>query len=100
MRIKERVKRIKNLSIAACLAGVVAIATTGCGNENWGFGNYNFTHVHISDHAEGYCATVNSWHDNERGVELHTKEFGNIYLSEGTYILFECGRDCPFCIME
>ena len=85
---------------AIVLALVMVLSLTACGNENWGFGNYNFTHVHISDHAEGHCATVNSWHDNERGVELHTKEFGNIYLSEGTYILFEYGKDCPFCATE
>ena len=62
-----------------------------------GFGNYNFTHVHVSDGVDGYCATIKSWHDNERGIELHTEEFGNVYLSEGTYALFEYGKNCPFC---
>lgn len=75
----------------------MAFCLTGCGNENWGFGNYNFTHVHVSDGVAGYCAEVKSWHDNERGIELHTEEFGNIYLSEGTYALFEYGKNCPFC---
>ena len=78
---------------------VIIMACTflvGCGNENWGIGNYTYTHVHVGD-AEGYCATVNSWHDNELGAELHTKEFGDIYCSEGTYILFGDGAKCPFC---
>ena len=75
----------------------MAFCLTGCGNENWGFGNYNFTHVHVSDDVTGYCAEVKSWHDNGRGIELHTEEFGNIYLSEGTYALFEYGKNCPFC---
>lgn len=83
-----------------CIALVMIMCVfclVGCGNENWGFGNYNFTHVHVSDSNVGYCAEVKSWHDNERGIELHTEEFGNIYLSEGTYMLFEYGKNCPFC---
>ena len=83
--------------IAIILAIVLALSLSACGNESWGVGNYTFTHVHISDAVEGHCATVNSWHDNESGIELHTKEFGDIYLSEGTYMLFNDGSDCPFC---
>lgn len=70
---------------------------TGCGNENWGLGNYTFTHVHLSDGVEGHCAEVTSWHDNDLGIELHTTEFGDIYCSEGTYFLYESGEKCPFC---
>lgn len=83
--------------IAIIMAMVLALSLCACGNESWGVGNYTFTHVHISDAVEGHCATVNSWHDNESGIELHTKEFGDIYLSEGTYMLFNDGSDCPFC---
>lgn len=83
--------------IAVIMAMVLALSLSACGNESWGVGNYTFTHVHISDAVEGHCATVNSWHDNESGIELHTKEFGDIYLSEGTYMLFNDGSDCPFC---
>ena len=82
-----------------CLMLIVLLVLpvlAGC-NENWGIGNYEFRHVHIVGAAEGHCATVNSWHDNELGVELHTKEFGDIYCSEGTYFLFEDGNKCPFC---
>lgn len=84
--------------IVAIMLCVVALCfvLTGC-NENWGIGNYSFTHVHISDGVEGHCATVNSWHDNDLGVELHTKEFGNIYCSEGTYSLYADGSKCPYC---
>ena len=81
--------------ILVCVIMVGLLA--GCGNENWGFGNYTFKHVHISDSTEGHCATIESWHDNERGIELHTTEFGDIYLSEGTYILFNNAQGCPFC---
>lgn len=84
--------------IVAIMLCVVALCfvLTGC-NENWGIGNYSFTHVHISDGVEGHCATVNSWHDNDLGVELHTKEFGDIYCSEGTYTLYTDGSKCPYC---
>lgn len=68
-----------------------------CGNENWGFGNYNWKHVHFSDAVDGHCATISSWHDNETGIEIHTVECGSMFLSEGSYILFESESNCPFC---
>ena len=83
--------------IAIICVFVMCCSLCACGNENWGVGNYTFRHVHVSDNIEGYCAEVNSWHDNETGIELHTKEFGNIYCSEGTYFLFEAQEGCPFC---
>ena len=82
----------KLFAILLCLALILSLAA--CGNENWGIGNYTFTHVHIVGAAEGHCAEVTSWHDNELGVELHTND---IYCSEGTYFLFESGAKCPFC---
>ena len=86
--------------VCILLVCLMVLGLCACGNENWGFGNYTFTHVHVSDGVNGYCATIKSWHDNERGVELHTEEFGNVYLSEGTYALFEYGQNCPFCNQE
>lgn len=85
----------KLICLFVCVLLVLCLGA--CGNENWGVGNYTFTHVHVSDGAEGYCAEVSSWHDNDLGVELHTNEFGSIYCSEGTYFLFESGSNCPFC---
>ena len=85
----------KIVAIVLCVIALCFVLT-GC-NENWGFGNYSFTHVHISDGSTGYCAEVNSWHDSDLGVELHTKEFGDIYCSEGTYFLFSDGANCPYC---
>ena len=70
---------------------------TACGNENWGIGNYTYTHVRFAVDGVGACATVTSWHDNELGCELHTKEYGSIYCCEGSYVLIEDGKDCPFC---
>lgn len=90
-------KRIVFVIVALLVVTIFGACLSGCGNANWGFGNYTFTHVHISDGVEGHCATVNSWHDNERGIELHTQEFGDIYCSEGTYFLFSNADGCPYC---
>lgn len=83
--------------ICLVLVLVMALSLCACGNENWGVGNYSWKHVHFSDATEGYCATIKSWHDNTTGIEIHTEECGSMFLSEGSYILFESGADCPFC---
>ena len=82
--------------IAIVMIVVMALTLCAC-NENWGFGNYSWRHVHFTDNVEGYCATISSWHDNTTGIELHTVECGSMFLSEGSYILFESAGDCPFC---
>lgn len=82
------------------LAGLLAFTSlfcfSGC-NESLGWGNYNFTKAHIYCGGEkGMCVEVESWHDNELGVELKLKDGkGSIYCSEGTYILLE--DYCPIC---
>jgi hypothetical protein len=83
--------------VCMLLVILMIVSLCACGNENWGPGNYSYRHAHISDGTNGYCVTVTSWHDNDLGIELHTKEFGSIYCSEGTYFLFEDGAKCPFC---
>lgn len=82
--------------IAIVMIMVMALTLCAC-NENWGFGNYSWRHVHFTNNVEGYCATISSWHDNTAGIELHTVECGSMFLSEGSYILFESAGDCPFC---
>ena len=82
--------------IAIIMIALMAFGLCAC-NENWGFGNYSWKHVHFTDNVEGHCATISSWHDNTTGVELHTVECGSMFLSEGSYILFENASDCPYC---
>jgi hypothetical protein len=82
--------------IAIVMIMVMALTLCAC-NENWGFGNYSWRHVHFTDNVEGHCATISSWHDNTTGIELHTVECGSMFLSEGSYVLFESAGDCPFC---
>lgn len=87
---------MKRIFAILMLVFAVGVYLTGCGNENLGIGNYTFTHCHYSDGVEGHCVTVNSWHDNELGCEIHTPA-GGVYLSEGTYQLYESDKVCPYC---
>jgi hypothetical protein len=79
------------IPIISCIA-----CLSGCYNKNSRIGNYTFTHCHYSDGVEGQCVTVKSWHNNKIGCEIHTPT-GNIYLSEGTYQLYESNKICPYC---
>lgn len=68
-------------------------------NEGLGPGKFKFSHVHICD-FNGNCshATITKWYESSIGIELNTKEFGTIWLSEGTYILYD--KICPVCGAE
>ena len=67
-----------------------------CGNKGTFVGSNTFEKVHIADHA-GNCKdiTVETWYNRSHGIKLETKECGNMFLSEGTYILYN-GK-CPLC---
>lgn len=58
-------------------------------------GNYEYERIHIDTHHYSGCLTVEKWYDNNSGIEVKTKEFGNIFVSEGCYSLVE--DECPFC---
>lgn len=70
----------------------------GCGNQNWGMGNFEYNKVHVDTYHHSGCLTVESWNDSQTGIEVKTKEVGSLFLSEGTYILLE--NECPFCKQE
>lgn len=76
----------------------VTIAVTGCGNQAiFDPGTFNFKHVHISDNVEGHCLNIDKWWDNESGVEVRTAAGDGVFLSEGTYQMFESAESCPYC---
>lgn len=79
------------------LLSIVALAAAGlCScNQNIGLGNYSFTKVHITTSEHDKCVEISSWHNDDVGIEVKTKDYGSLYLSEGTYILIE--RECPIC---
>ena len=79
------------LALVLCL-GLLA----GC-NQSIGMGNLTFKKVHVDTYHYSGCLTIINWHDNATGIEVKTEEAGSIYLSEGTYILLEGDKDCPFC---
>lgn len=72
---------------------LTVLSLTGCGNQSLGFGNFTYKHVHCTLTNE--CYTIEKWYDSELGMEVDTVEYGSIYFSEGTYILFE--DECPVC---
>lgn len=82
-----------------CITLLLVIAClTGCGNRAiLDPGNFNFKHVRITDHTEGHCFEIDKWWDNESGIEVRTADGNGIFLSEGTYQLFESKITCPYC---
>ena len=39
---------------------------------------------------------VNSWKNDDGGIELETESFGSILLGDGTYMMYD-SRECPIC---
>ena len=88
-------RKIKALILATTLA---ATTLTACGNMSMGMGNYSFRHIHFGRNGEDHSATVEKWYDTENpGLEVKTEEYGALFLSEGTYELFESESKCPYC---
>ena len=79
------------LALVMCLS-----LLAGC-NMAMGVGNLTYEKVHIDTHNYSGCLTIEKWHDNSTGIEVKTEEAGSIFLSEGTYILLDGDKDCPFC---
>ena len=86
-------KKIKILTLVSIL--IFALLLTGCGNQGMGFGNFTYRKVHVNTYEYSGCFTIEIWYESATGIEVDTREVGSIYLSEGTYILFE--DECPMC---
>ena len=89
---------MRKFVILLCVLSII-LCFVGCGSSNYsaGVGNLNFSHIHFSDHLNGYCGTIEKWYENDTGIEVKTTEYGSIFLSEGTYIMFAHGLYCPYC---
>lgn len=93
----------KKSLIFKCIAVMIIIFMIvifgACGNHSIGLGNYTFTKVHIITHnGHSVCLTVEKWYQADVGIEVKTKEYGTLWLSEGMYML--CEHDCPICAAE
>lgn len=87
----------KILALVICLV-IITTCLVSCGNKAiFNIGEFSFKHIHFTDMTKGHCATVEKWYDNAEGCEVKTTEFGSIYCSEGSYILFEDASKCPYC---
>lgn len=85
--------------IAIMMVAMMFTMLVGCGNKSLGFGNYDFEKVHVDTYHFSGCLTIEKWYENNsgEGIELKTEEAGYMFLSEGTYILLEGNKECPFC---
>lgn len=96
MFMKDNIENIKTIILTYISVFITIIIFASCGNRGVGYGNFDFKHIHIKDGDTGYCATVTKWYEGSTGIEVTTKEYGAIFCSEGTYVLFENNK-CPFC---
>lgn len=62
-------------------------------NGNGIDGHYEGVHIFNAETIKDYH--VISWLGTFTGVQVETEELGRLYLTEGTYVLFE--SVCPIC---
>lgn len=87
-------KRIFALVLLVCVLLPIVLLFSSCDRA---VGRYTFGGIVIcvpgtSDHV---CLTIVDGVMHDTGVEVKTKEYGPIFCSDGTYILFE--DKCPIC---
>ena len=79
---------------------MLVFALTGCGAVNGNMSivpdNYTYDGVHIISGNSFRDCTVLTWYETSKeGIEVDTKEYGSLFLSAGTYILYS--DECPIC---
>ena len=89
----------KFISVMMVVIFVFGWTFVSCGNRAvLDPGNFTFNHVHITDCTEGHCFDIDKWWDNASGIEVRLADNHNgMFLSEGTYQLFETKSMCPYC---
>ena len=88
---------MKKIIVMIMVVAMVAVMLTGCGNMSLGFGNFTYEKVHVDTYHYSGCFTVEKWYESGTGIEVLTDEIGSMYLSEGTYVMMEGDKECPFC---
>lgn len=90
---------MKKFIVILLIVSLLVITLSACGNVNVGFGNYTYTHAYVCTpgNSTGFCCEISSWHNDGSGIELHTTNHGDLFCSEGTYVLFDYAASCPYC---
>ena len=89
---------MKKLLVISFALILILSCLASCGNKAiFDPGTITFTHVHITDYTVGHCLEIDKWWDTESGLEVRTSDKNGIFLSEGTYQLFESKAACPYC---
>ena len=96
MRHRSKMMWIPVIVIILTLVGMSIFSA--CSNKAiFDPGTFMFKHVHISDNVEGHCLNIDKWWDNDSGIEVKTTSGNGVFLSEGTYQMFESAESCPYC---
>lgn len=95
-RDEKKLRKILNLTCCLTCFILILLMMAGCGNMSVGIGNYEFGGIHIDTYNVVGCHEIETWYDNENGLEVKIKGGNSIFISEGTtYILYE--DKCPIC---
>lgn len=87
---------IPGIILTIVLVIVFVCSLAACGNMSLGIGNFEFNGAHISDYAgNSVDVSIEKWYENSTGIELLLENGNSVFLSEGTYILYE--DHCPIC---
>lgn len=87
---------MKKIICLIMLLTLITLVMCSC-NQGCGIGSLDFTHLHYNTYHDSGCININKWYNNESGIEVHTVDGAAMFFSEGTYIMVENKRDCPFC---
>lgn len=89
---------MKKIFVLLVVALLLTTCLVSCGNRAiLDPGSFSFKHVHISDNIDGHCYDIDKWWDNDSGIEVRTTSGNGMFLSEGTYQMFESKTACPYC---
>ena len=86
------------LVLAVLTATILLVACTKVSDNKINIKMLNTTYfpkVHIFGNYND-CLTIKSWYrSSDIGVIVETEEYGELYLSNGTFVLIK--DECPFC---
>ena len=84
--------------LGALLLSVACLTLSGCNEQVVGWGNLSFHYAHIQmmGQAGSVHLKIESWRNDDGGIELKTENYGTIIVGDGTYMLYDV-EECPIC---